>query len=120
MNEEFDPQFEKMRLDKLASQCLSDLNISGEVIFDSITGENQPEAFSWYFNDGVFQKLSDCGYKSYLLGLIEGLSIYRLKFNIKNYREGIVSIEGISTKITWLPDGHAETLREERRQISEC
>lgn len=110
MKEVFDPEFESMRLNQLTKQCLSDMEISGEVYFGVLGKENQLDFATWFFDNPSQEKIDSSGYKDFLMRLLDCLIIYRSRHEQEYSRDGIVTIKDSFTSIKWIKDGEAETL----------
>lgn len=109
MKEIFDPEFENMRLNQLSKQCLSDVEISGEVFFGALGKENRLDFTTWFFDNPDQDRIDSSGYKDFLMHLLDCLIIYRSNHEQENSRNGIVRIINSSASIEWIKDGEAET-----------
>lgn len=110
MKEIFDPEFENIRLNKLTKQCLSDMEISGEVFFGALGKENRLDFATWFFDNPSQEKIDSSGYKDFLMHLLDCLIIYRSSYAQEYSRDGIVTIKNSFASIEWIKDGEAETL----------
>lgn len=110
MKDIFDTNYESTRLNQLSKQCLSDANITGEIYFGAINGENRLDFASWFFNDVAQEKINNSGYKEFLLNLLDALIIYRSNHKQEFSRSGIVKIKESCASIEWIKDGDAEVL----------
>lgn len=118
MNDIFDADYENIRLNQLSKQCLSDLKITGEIYFGSITEENRLDFASWFFSDSEQEKIDSSGYKDFLLNLLDSLIIYRSSHEQKFSRAGIVTIKESCASIEWVKDGEAEILADIKKSIT--
>lgn len=119
MNDIFDTNYESIRLNQLSKQCLSDANITGEIYFGAINGENRLDFASWFFNDVAQEKINESGYKDFLLSLLDSLIIYRSNHEQEFSRAGIVKIKDSFASIEWIKDGEAEILADIKKSISQ-
>lgn len=110
MKEIFDPEFESMRLNQLTKQCLSDMEISGEVFFGALGKENRLDFSTFFFDEPSQEKIDSSGYKDFLMRLLDCLIIYRSSHDQEFSRDGIVKIKDSFASIEWIKDGEAETL----------
>ncbi|HDY85888.1 hypothetical protein LCGC14_0997330 [marine sediment metagenome] len=104
MNNIFDDHFEAKRLERLRIQCLSNVNISGEIIFAAMD-DNLPyiNQSAWMFQNNDNQILSDSGYKYYMLSMLDIFAEYRSQFEGLECRGGVVSLKNSASVIVWMP-----------------
>ena len=112
MDEGYDPHFEKSRLTQRVEQCLSEINVSGHVVFRCLGEENRLDVATWCFPEEDRRRLGERGFKLFLLSLLDDLIIYRSRFGIENSREGYVRLQGSEARVFWVKDGEAEMLVE--------
>tara|TARA_R110002050_G_scaffold57423_5_gene129169 strand:+ start:82372 stop:82758 length:387 start_codon:yes stop_codon:yes gene_type:complete len=116
MNKKFDQKFEAKRLDRLRIQCLSDVNISGEIIFAAMD-DNFPyiNQSAWMFQNNDNQILRDRGYKYYMLPLLDVFAEYRSHYAGLECRGGVIRLKDSVGVIVWMPQIEAEALINARR-----
>lgn len=118
MKEVFDPKFESIRLNQLTNQCLSDMEISGEVFFGALGKENRLDFATFFFDKPSQEKIENSGYKDFLISLLDYLIIYRSDHVQEFSRDGIVRIKDSFASIEWIKDGEAATLADIKKSAN--
>lgn len=119
MNEVFDPTFENTRLRQLTEQCLSETIVSGEVIFGCSGEINYLNFATWFFDDPTYNVLTESGFKTYLMNLLNDLITYRSSFDQEFSRNGIVTLENSSASIKWIKYEDAERLINYKKSLEQ-
>lgn len=109
----YDPNFDQIRLDQLAEQCLINSSAKGKVIFLSDSDDNSLDAASWRFEGHRdIEELKESGFKHLLMELLDSLLIYRAQHRLKNSSQGVVYLENGKLLLEWISRDEANTLRD--------
>lgn len=107
----YDPNFDQLRLNLLAEQCLIDKNIGGQVIFSAETYDSHIDHATPQFNDDDYASLKKSGFMLFLIELLHSLSNYRTEHKRPNSKQGIVHVNQSQLSIEWLSLEAVEKLR---------
>lgn len=109
----YDADFDQIRLDQLAAQCLANSSVQGKLIFLSDSEDNRLDVASFQLkNDHDLDALTECGFKHYLMELLDTLLMYRAQHNQPNSSQGVIYIDRNRLELEWLSREEAEKLRE--------
>lgn len=109
----YDPNFDQIRLDQLAEQCLINSSAKGQVIFLSDSEDNRLDVASWRFErDHDIEVLQESGFNNLLMELLDSLLIYRAQHRQNNSRQGVVYVDNGELHLEWISRDEANTLRD--------
>lgn len=108
----FNPDFDKQQLDQLAGQYLQGSTVKGKMTFFT-DEENRLSHATWRFADEDQDALRELGFKFALMDLLDNLVTYRVRGGQPNAGQGVVSIDGSTIRIQWIPLEAAEEMREQ-------
>jgi len=110
----YDPDFDQTQLDQLdqlAVQCLANSSAQGKVIFLSDSDDNRLGVASFRLKgDHDFEALKECGFKHYLMELLDSLLVYRAQHDQPNASQGVIHIDNNRLELEWLSREEAEEL----------
>lgn len=101
----FDTNFEATRLAMLAKQHSEIVKVTGEVVFRAEDDEDRLSGTSWTLEESVFDQVTESGFKSHLIELLDVFIAHRGQCNELPKKEGIVRFADGDLSIEWLPDG---------------
>lgn len=104
----FDAGFEKIRLQQIQDQTLTEGYFNGIIIFGCLAGSNQIDFSSWFFDNEQLSKLKSNNFKELMQPLIENLATYRQLHNILPNQDCILTVKDSNLGLKWLDDESAE------------
>lgn len=99
----FNKNFEITRLAMLASQYPAIVEVRGDVTFKAEDDEDFLNGSSWILEEEMINQVSESGFKTHLLELLDNLIEYRGKHNEHPRKGGVVRFGDGLIKIDWQP-----------------
>jgi len=110
----YDNTFDQARLDQLASQHLSDSNMTGRILFFGDPKENRLDLATWQLDsDDDYEALKGSDFKLQMMELLDSLLTYRVQHEQPNAGQGVIHINSGTLTIEWLPRDTVEAMRDE-------
>ena len=100
--EEYDTEFERMRLVMLFKQDPVAQSATGDVTLYAEDNEDRIAKTSWHVDKDTFDKLSESGFKILLINLLDDFIIYRARCDTFPRKQGVVEFEKGLVSIHWL------------------
>lgn len=100
----FDQNFEVARLAMLAKQHQDIVKVAGEVIFHAEDNEDRLSGTSWTLEEEIFDQISEAGFKTHLMELLDIFIQHRGQCNEQPKKGGVVRFGNSEMSIEWLPD----------------
>jgi len=107
----YDASFDNIRLNQLTEQLLSEMAISGDVLFVADTKNVGVLGATWLFTDDDHSVLKESNFKSMLMGLLDTLIRYRASHEFTDTLCGVIHLEDSCANIRWLPEAEVQKLR---------
>jgi len=104
----FDAGFEKIRLQQIQDQTLTEGPFNGKIVFGCIERSNRIDFSSWFFDNQQFSKLKSNNFKELMQPLIESLALYRQLHNILPNQDCMLTVNDSNLDLKWLDDESAE------------
>lgn len=98
-----DQNFEVARLAILAKQHPDIVKVSGEVVFRAEDNEDRLSGASWTLEEEIFDQISESGFKTHLMELLDIFIQHRGQCNELPKKNGIVRFANGEMNIEWLP-----------------
>lgn len=99
----FDENHEITRLTMLANQYPAIVEVSGDVTFKAENDEDRLSGSSWILEEEMINQVSESGFKTHLLELLDNFIEYRGKHNVHPRKGGVARFGNGLIKIDWQP-----------------